>query len=56
MLASLPSGTTLMANLAVYSSPLFDQLLPFVYFAGGLIVGAGLAWFIIAALRHALHM
>lgn len=54
-LATLPSGTSTLAQIGAYSSPVFDDLLPFAVFAAGLIVGVALVAFIIVSVGRAFH-
>lgn len=46
-LVSLPEPTDFLASTTEWSSPIFTDLLPFVYLAAGLAVGIGLVALII---------
>lgn len=53
LLATLPSGTSTLAGIGEYSSPLFEDLLPFALFAMGIIAGVALVGFLINIVRTA---
>lgn len=54
-LATLPSASSTLAQIGAYSSPLFDDLLPFAILAIGFFVGIFIIRFIIQAITGALH-
>lgn len=47
VIATLPSSTQFIASIGEWSSPLFNDLLPFGIFAIGILLGVGLISFII---------
>jgi len=54
-LATLPNPGDMLTSVGVWSSPLFNDLLPFAIYAIGFIVGIFLVRFIIHMVVEALH-
>lgn len=54
-LATLPSASSMLADITDWSSPLFDALLPFAVFAIGVVFGIFLIRFIIKVVYQAFH-
>lgn len=46
-LVNLPTPTNFLASTTEWSSPFFDEFLPFIYLAGGLAIGIGVVALII---------
>jgi hypothetical protein len=44
---TLPGATTTLAGMGAWSQPVFEGMLPYAYFAGGVLLGVGIILFII---------
>lgn len=54
---TLPGATTTLSGMAAWGQPVFDSLLPYAYFAGGILLAVGIIGFLIfLAARAAHHM
>jgi hypothetical protein len=47
VLATLPDASSSLASLGAWSNPLLNELMPFVFLAGGLLLGVALVIFLI---------
>jgi len=54
-LVSLPNATEFLASTTDWASPIFSDLLPFVYVVGGLSIGVAIILFLIKAIKGAFH-
>jgi len=43
----LPTASTTLAGMGEWAQPVFNSMLPYAYFAGGILLGLGLILFII---------
>lgn len=51
----LPSATSTLASLGSYSLPLVSDLLPLLYFAGGIFLGVAIIGFSISVVKNLFH-
>lgn len=48
----LPSATSTLTGMALWSQPMFDSMWPYALFAGGVLLAVGLIWFVIGLASH----
>lgn len=51
----LPSATTTLSGLSDWAQPIFNSLLPYAYFAGGVLLGVGIILFLIFITTMVVH-
>jgi len=51
-LATMPTSSQFMASIGAWSSPFFNDLLPFAIFAIGILLGALLIYFLIHIVQN----
>lgn len=55
MIPTIPSSTTLMAGIGVWSIPWFNEFLPLVYLIVGVFVAVGIAMLLIKVFKMFIH-